>query len=437
MKLRKSLQIDLTRLIPIGAIVSVILAIIMAWQSPAGSSPDELMHLEAGTYYLDHWLPPRVGDPELNYDPWGGTRLDQLGIDHFLGGKLAYPMIIAGIPETQALRLTSCLVFAALLTWLCIRHDTRIIALPLLITSQVWYIFSYLNDDSLPLALAFVAVQQICWNGSSFRRSLFDLRLRQKIIKGLPLGLALGLLFISKTNYLPFAILAAVGSAITSYTHSAPSRRLFAIAIPLLIAAIVVAGRYSIDFGINGTARGELIEAQREAHAWKAYKPSTLRDTPELSHEYLQLRNKGVTFSQVIGSSYWLTYSAASFAGTYGGMDIWAPKWFYLIIGIFYAGIAIALLMEAISRRRSAALTKIASFFLFATVSVLASAYFSWTWDWQTQGRYLFPILPAFAALIAIQRGILDRLLMQYCSIGAWLWSCTSFIAIGLRNLAL
>jgi len=138
-------------------------------------NPDETMHIGAARYYLDNWLPPAVGDlrvasdPEA-YGPWGFSYLDEWDICYFFAGKLAVVLSPLIADESIRFRLLNVLMLFVLIR-VCL---TRKFALPLvsllLISPQVWYVFSYFNGDAFALAAACLAVFYLT-DRSSF---LFD-----------------------------------------------------------------------------------------------------------------------------------------------------------------------------------------------------------------------------------------------------------------------
>jgi hypothetical protein len=71
----------------------------------------------------------------------------------------------------------------------------------LLLTPQVWYVFSYINGDALPFALLTVLLIELGCPDSSVRRFLKGAQARPTPAV-LVVGALLGLLAISKRNYL-------------------------------------------------------------------------------------------------------------------------------------------------------------------------------------------------------------------------------------------
>jgi hypothetical protein len=65
---------------PAPTLASAVLVGVMAVRSPINAHPDEVLHLVAGQYFREHWLPPPVG---------GTSYLDEADIVHWAFGKAA------------------------------------------------------------------------------------------------------------------------------------------------------------------------------------------------------------------------------------------------------------------------------------------------------------------------------------------------------------
>jgi hypothetical protein len=63
---------------PAPTLASAVLVGVMAVRSPINAHPDEVLHLVAGQYFREHWLPPPVG---------GTSYLDEADIVYWAFGK--------------------------------------------------------------------------------------------------------------------------------------------------------------------------------------------------------------------------------------------------------------------------------------------------------------------------------------------------------------
>src|SRR3954469_11051668 len=180
---------------------ALVLVAVMAWVSAFNAHPDELYHVRAAEYYIQHWLPPRVGDPATlaSYGPYGWSYLVEFDPVYFFAGKLAQLLSLLPLETYQLFR-----VFQLLLLVLCVLlvmvHDGRWIVVPLLISPQIWYVFSYFNSDAFPLFLSGLLGFTV------FRRASPLLAVGEGssrtgvIVSVVTAGALLGLLCLSKAN---------------------------------------------------------------------------------------------------------------------------------------------------------------------------------------------------------------------------------------------
>src|SRR5262249_43191245 len=135
------------------------------------------------------------------------------------------------------------------------------------------------------------------------------------------------------------------------------------------------------------------------AKADRAFK----RSTP-LAESYpgAWLKEKGVSITELFTFWQWHVFTAKSFAGVYGYMKYFASSWYYRIYAALFALLLVhALLSGTINKERAA----VAVFALICcSILVCAGLYRAWTFDFQAQGRYLFPAL-SMAAFADSLRG--------------------------------
>ena len=75
----------------------------------------------------------------------------------------------------------------------------------LLLTPQIWYVFSYFNNDALPLFLSLLLADLAFGARAALVAVLSEpLRARRRCFRSLGSGVLLGLLVLTKSNYLPF-----------------------------------------------------------------------------------------------------------------------------------------------------------------------------------------------------------------------------------------
>jgi hypothetical protein len=174
------------------------------------SHPDEYLHRAAARYYVDHWLPPKVGHPATldSYSrEYGLSYLNEPDIVYFLTGKFA--VLLSPVLEADpAFRLFNVLLFFALAVYCSRRREAALIFLPLVLSPQLWYMFSYFNGDAFPLFISILLAFQLAVPSSAFGKSLDGGEARKTLWGVVLLGALIGVLFLSKRNY--YFFLAAV-----------------------------------------------------------------------------------------------------------------------------------------------------------------------------------------------------------------------------------
>jgi Predicted membrane protein (DUF2142) len=371
-------------------VLSVALVLVMAMRSPGNVHPDERLHFEAARYFHEHWLPPAVGAPGTTsaYGGYGMSYLNEGDIVYWALGKAAVVGEALGLGTGLSMRTLQVLLYAGLVTWMRFRARRFTPALCfLLLTPQVWYVFSYINGDALPFALLTVLLVELASPDSRVRRFLNDTQMRPTAGVFVA-GALLGLLALSKRNYLVSFVF--VGWAILWLKNEVQSWR--RIALLASIAAVVALPWITYHAWVNDWETGKRVAAYSELHATPDLKPSAQAD-PD-SWPYRALRTKGASLWKVIVTLPWMEVSFRSFCGLYGWLNIAADPWVYRVFGALYIALLASLVIPSLRGTSPGAQPLLVGVLICATLVVAQSAYWSWVFDFQPQGRYLFPILP-------------------------------------------
>jgi hypothetical protein len=461
----------------------------MAGVSAVNAHPDEIFHLGAGRYYLTHWLPPRITEAELlpSLSAYGYTYLGDVDVSYFLAGKLAR-LLSFGVPDDRlCFRAFNLVLFGALIVRYAVRREAYSPLVVLLLTPQVWYVFSYFNNDAFPLFLSLLLADLLFGSrapvGAAFAEPWRAAPLRPLAAT----GVLLGLLVLTKSNYLPvlafvgfvavwrgFGVAAAVlavacagvqiaqsrgfvslppqavsvflaagvvalaALAAARLVRSPATRSLLARATLVVLAALAVtAPPLAYDRIANGpsTEKNTTLSAIAEHHAQPEYRPSNASNTE--SFFGLHLRDKGVTLAQVLMPPWsWATKSWKSFAGYYGYMTIRSPNAYYIALFAVHALLA-AIVAGAILWRGAPDdrwLLGIVVGFCGGTIGL--SLYHSWVNDFQAQGRYLFPALALAAIPFTRATRLFDPRIVRGLVTTAFALSVFSFGYIGLLRIA-
>lgn len=413
------------------------LILTMALLTKFNAHPDEYLHFETARYFVSHWFPPALNDPGIapTFSHYGFSYMRDLDAAYFLMGKFMalFPAWLAS-PEIAA-RLFNVALFTILSAWLAGRLQASLAPCVLLISPQIWYVFSYVNGDAWALALAMLIVVQLAAENSVLARYLQADGWSKSIEGGISFAAVLALLLMAKRNYylfLPFIGLVAIWKAAVWRGNETILRPIQKWAVIALLTATFYFPVRAAHEAINGFEIPRLQQEQAEKYAAPNFKPSEIaagKGSPRLI-----LRKQGVPFAALLTKGNWLAESFQSFCGVYRWMSLKGSEYYYLLMGLLYAAL-VALLLLRVARLSWRDVVFVAGVLGIAVLVVLISAYHSWTADYQPQGRYLFPILPMFAFLFHRYRESL-RSRAFYLLFGC-LFACSiySFVFIGLKHI--
>lgn len=425
----------------LGTALGLILA--MGLVSGLDVHPDEWNgHIKAAAYYLQNWLPPAVDDPRIlnSISVFGISYLWHVDPFYFLAVKGT--QALSGIvPDFYVrMRLANAILFLLLIVIVARRVKSAQWIIPLLIlTPQLWYVFSYFNNDAFPLFLSALLALQITDPESSLKRFLAAPVIRGNLLRGILPGILIGLLLSSKLNYrifiafLIFVALWRIRFEIKDVQRTREMKRwLFLFSVALLLYLPL----YGYDQYVNDFNKDEKIVTVMERHAGPQFKPSTMQNHLTETYKGLRLKDKGVTlYELLIQNPDWRNTTFKSLFGIYGYMDIVSS-------GDYYRAVTYALGLLFLLAFFCAAFTLTGRdmiFFLFvlifAGLVVGQSVYHSWINDYQPQGRYLFPILPMFMVALARMPSSYRMRIMPLFVLVFFLLSVWSFLLTGLRMI--
>ena len=483
-------------------VVATILSLLMAILAPINQRPelwrgppDEYAHRSTARYYVDHWLPPRVGDPgslDTYSRDYGYSYINDTDLAYPLAGKFAAALGVVGIDPDRGFRLFDVLLLAILAAACIARPRAWPVFVPLLLSPQVWYIFSYFNSDAFPLFLAVLIAAQVMDRDSLFNRFLDTPGLGRHWWGALLMGVLAGLLLLSKKNFLSFlalvpvmlalmrlgrasalviaagalagaawfqgwfavdrsvvawlaAALAGIALAATfarAETRGTRLRVIAKIGVLAILAVGVLAPRYWWDAKIHGSLEEKrlAIGKVQEQIAKPEYKPSVIYNTavpPPSAFYGLELRARGTPLAALFAppwSWHWRTFTTAT--GNYGWLEFTAPEAYYDAMLAGYLAL-LGLYGWGVVRSRDASVA--IGFGLVAAFSALTvgvALFHSWNNDFQAQGRYLFPIVAILGMGLHQAREWIPRRAMLAVVAFCFALSACSFVFVGLRNVA-
>jgi hypothetical protein len=418
-----------------GAATALVLA--MAIVSKFNSNPDEYLHFEASKYFSINWISPALDDPavEPSFSHYGVSYLQDLDGAYLFIGKLMamIPSWVAG--QEVAARLCNVLLFVLLAAWMMRRLPNSFASAILLISPQIWYVFSYVNSDAWALALSLIVVVQMATTDSLLSQYLTANNWQSAWRGGLWFATLIALLLMAKRNYyvfLPFIGLVAIWQACVWSKEISPLRLISRWAMIGVVALTMY-----LPFRVGHEALNRFDSAgirleQAEKFAAPKFKPSEIAAGKGVQR--LALRQQGVGYAELFIGHNWALQSFQSFCGVYQWMSLRSPSEYYFAMSLLYLALLAFLVMAICRVSRTDAIFALATLGV-AICLVLLSAYQSWTADFQPQGRYLFPVLPLIAYLFHRYREYLQSRVFNLLLAGLFAGSIYSFVFIGLKNI--
>lgn len=375
-----------------------------AWArvQPYNVSPDEHMRYDVIRYIYRHGALPHGGDPEIRNSIWGIS----YGFKPLLAGILSACLmkLVSFVRDTpfallMAARLVSvcagtATVFFAVRIAKIMFPDRR--AARLLIAAVAFYpnmafLSSYINNDSLALcATAFITYVWV--------RTIREGWTRKNCVM---LAAAISICALSYYNAYGFILCSMILFCVAILAGQKFRRGFCELAAKGLLITLIVASLCGWWFVRNYLIYdGDFLARQTERdygeqYADDAHKPSNLETPQKLGMTPVQMlfwRREDLPFS-------WLGMTCRSFVGMFGYMTIMQPLWYYLLWWFFLLVGLLGMLMSArrlFAVRRDGVWQRAGMVHLAMLAAMvipnLLNVYYSYTGDFQPQGRYSMPM---------------------------------------------
>lgn len=371
-----------------------VLLFIMATTARHNASPDEHNHFLAAEYFKTNSKTPAKCITKAAYTHshlWNQSRANSPGAQYLLAGK--FSNLFEGLFTThKSVRFAGIILFLSFALLAACFPKQKFVLLPALFVPQLWYLFSYINDGYLPIYLSFVLIILT----EALKKHLLPGRFNKKTFYSILLiGFLLGWQMLSKKNNYAFTLFYLFYLFTLPIDFNISPRQIVSrfwkiirpyAKVPLaivLLATLLVLFRLSTTEKQNGDMPAEIEQF---------YQQSEINNQNHL--------DKGVSGYARFGSYVkmmpeWTIKTSTSFIGCYGFMKYKSTKTFYMLY-VSLAFIMITTIGIYIVRSRQGDLLFWALVFVLVFVALcFASSYFySYRYDFQAQGRYLFPALP-------------------------------------------
>ena len=398
----------------IAGIAAMLLSWNIAFTSAYGGTvhPDEMQTRAAVEYYKTHWIQPDVRSPFVaeTVSGYGMTRLSEINLYYLFAGKLAnlcdFEMSFRALGMLMILVLV-CLVLKNI-------KKERFMAILFFATPQLWYLFSYATSDAYDYFFSVFAIYEILSENSALNRILKEPFGKRHIPAYLGIGFIFAnLLMAKKTFYVVLVTIFLLLLYRLIFAKKEEKKQLFFKYLGLLaLSFAIVLVRYAPDFGYYGLHKGEAVNQVIEATAWPEYKPST----PAINQaKSTLLYEKGVSLKAFFTEWNFNQELFRNYFGHYGIYSLRAKDWYYVLMGALYIALfaVIGILVHKNVKCQKAQgkpvlRIRLSYWTMWGMMGLmyLLTIYNAYFVDFQPQGRYLFPALPAFAAQMALYREV-------------------------------
>lgn len=379
---------------------------IWAYVQDLNVSPDELMRYQIPEYICKYGSLPHGGEEAIRHPLWGIS----YGFSPILSYMIsALFMTITGFFTTssKALLMSARMVsvlFGVGTVWCAIRigkklfaksHYRNLFIVLVALLPQAVFITSYVNNDSMAIfSTAFIVFMWICCIESNWS---------YKTCIGLAIGISVCAL--SYYNAYGFILCSIILFFMSYWLNNRVDKNVkeflkkgcFISIIVLLLTGWWFIRNYII---YGGDFLGMSISNQyAEIYAAIEFKPSNRKTSV----------NQGLSLYNMLFHQGWLTVVYRSFIGCFGFMEYSLPTWMYIVYTIIFGGGLIGYVINAVPILRIRKNGKWNSKAILGGIMLISciipnllNMYYSYTNDFQPQGRYSLPMLIPFMYFVVL-----------------------------------
>ena len=417
-----------------GILGAVLLCFYIGSRSPFWLNPDEYEVRAAVRYYRTHWLPPDLRSDSIAdaFAVYGTSRHSEFNTFYFWAGKIGQFFKDAAL-QSRWLNMGLFAAMAAVVVKYCKKYFALLFVL--LLTPQLWFIYSYTTSDALDFFWGFLAVFQLMKEDSTLNRLLKGSISKKEIPSYLLLSFLFVNMFWGKISFYPILLFVFLILLIRLFDKQGEERKVlfrkYLILLGLTFAIFAI--RYMItDFRYYGFDKYGVYNEVMELRATYEYKPST---PPQEQAGSIYLYNKGVPLSLFFGEMRFNQDLFSTFAGFFGNYNFGMADWYYFAMAGFYIALFGCLIYELIkmkSKRKwlefAAVMGCIASQYLL----VFINGYFV---DFQPQGRYMLPALLYVAYLVYTCKESKNNKVIRLILCGTCILSLYAYLTVGAVNM--
>ena len=417
-----------------GLLAAVAMCVYVGLRSPFWLNPDEYDVKAAVLYYFSHFMPPDIRSDVISdsFPVYGTSRHFEFNLFYFYAGKIGQFFSDAAVQ----IRLFSLILFAVM-TGSIIKNSKKHPALLflLLLTPQVWYIYSYSTSDALDFFVGFLALYELIEENSMLNRLLREKFCRRHILYYAALSLLFVHLFWAKMTF--YTILMFLFLILLIRLFYTEKRERSVLLRKYLILAgltlLIFAVRYLVtDYPYYGFDKVGVIAEVTERQAEYGYRFST----PPMEAAYsMRFFEKGISLGELLTQYEFHKNLFRTFAGFFGSYAFGEANWYYYVMGVLYLLLIVRIIYRFWKYKDGKRWWDFAAVLFSCFVQYVLIVANSWLVDFQPQGRYLLPVLFFIAYLISRIDDVRKDKVLCGILVCTCLLSVFCFWHVGIPNL--
>ena len=431
----KEISGDVTYWIFLGGMIgAVLLCFYIGSRSPFWLNPDEYEVRAAVRYYKTNWLPPDLRSDEIAdaFAVYGTSRHSEFNTFYFWAGKIGQFFKDAAL-QSRWLNMGLLAAMAAIVVRYCKKYFALLFVL--LLTPQLWFIYSYTTSDALDFFWGFLCIFQLIKEDSTLNQILEGKFSKKQIPGYLLLSLLFVNMFWAKVSFYPILLFAFLILLIRLFNKQGAERKIlfrkYLVLVGLTFAIFAV--RYMItDFGYYGFDKYGVYNEVMELRATYEYKPST---PPHEQAGSIYLYNKGVPLSLFFGEMRFNQDLFNTFAVFFGNYNFGMAGWYYYVMAGLYIALFGCLIYELVKMKNKRKWLEFAAVMLCIGMQYLLVFINGYFVDFQPQGRYMLPALLYVAYLVYTCKESKNNKLIRLILCATCILSLYAYLTVGAVNM--
>ena len=408
--------------------VTMLFAWFLMWSLilPYNTGPDECMRYDVAKYIYNYRSLPRGDDPILcAWNGWGVSYAYSPYLAYLLSSFMMYIASVfgeTGMIILHVARLVSVLSSTVTIVFLLkiskeLEFNNKY-TLPILVGlfPEFTYISAYVNNDAFAIMSVSIIIYAWC----------IGLKSRWNIKSCVFLTVGMSICVAAYYNCYGYLLISFICFVLSNIHWSFKDRDINTIKKMLIKGIAISVGTFAVSgwwFIRNYILYdGDILGTKASREAAIKYAVAELSPLNKLS-----LKEQGVSLCEMLIEMEWIKSSAKSFVGCFGYMQYWLNNKIYYIVGII---MLLGIVMKVAKYARGKNNHVVLDFMLIVSsmIVIMLSIIYSYTSDYQPQGRYALPMLIPLMIFVCDGYNYL-------CNISAKKWTVLLEIGVVVLNI--